>query len=363
MLTAILLLAAAASAHEIYPITPVRAKLRVEPGRTVVDIRSDSVFWIAEVIGGESLPASWPAEARGRVESYVNAHLRLSAGGAPWRGTLAQARHAQWPWESHERGELRLRLLYPESPKGSTLSGEAAFFKEYREELLEEEGALPPGQHYLTVLEVPGASPGRFELTPERPGFTLSADAARRGTWGMSWESLGAGLSTALRAASGWPAVLALALALGPEWPRRRRAAPLALALGAAAAFLKPVPPAAAWAAGLLAAAAAGGWLDRRGGLTAASAGAAALGAFWTSEAAPWLPGAPTPVLPAAAGWLGVLAGGALLLAAAGLAAAIERRRAAEDSLSHAAELFGRRRRLAATAVLLACGYGLAVSL
>lgn len=362
MLAVALLLAAAASAREIYPIRPVRVVLRAEPGRTVVDLRSDSVYWLEEVFHDEDPPAEWTPEMRQGAENYVNAHLRLSGGGAPWRGTLREARHAQWPWESHERGRLLLRLTYPEPPAGAALSGEADFFDEYRRELLEESKTLPPGQDYRTRLEVPGRKPASFELTPQSPRFSLPAADAARTSWAMGLEALGAGLSAALKTASGWPAVLALALALGPEWPRRRRAAAPALAAGAFAAFLRPAPSGAAWAAGLLAAAAAGGWLDRRGGLSAASAGAAALGWSWSGAAAAWLPGEPPSALTRFCAWLGVLAGGALLLSAAGLAASVERRRAAEDSQAHAAEIFGRRRRLAATAVILVCGYGLALS-
>lgn len=373
--TALLLLAAAsATAQELMPIRPVRAVLRVEPGRMVVDLRGDSIYWLDQVVRAERVAEGWSESARLSVENYANAHLRLALDGRRARGTLAHVEHRQRPWETHERGELRLRLTYPEPAPGAKLSGEADFFTELR--AAEEEGHShgthdaqghggegAPEQVYLTRLSVPGARPARFELTPEKPGFELPADDARRGAFAMAGEALVTGLGSALRAASGWPAVLALALALGPEWPRRRRAAPAALALGAAVALLEPVPPAAAWAAGVATALAAGGWLDRRGGLSAAAAGAAALGAVWSTQAAPGLPGAPTPALSRAAAWLGVCAGGAALLAAAMLAASVERRRAAEDSQAHAAELFGRRRRLAATAVLLASGYGLALSL
>lgn len=361
MITALLLWAAVASAHD-YPIRPVRALLRVEPGRTVVDLRTDSIFWIAEVIGAERLPARWPEEARRRVEGYVNAHLRLSADGKPWRGALEHASHRQRPWEAHEEGELRLRMLYPEAPRGAVIAGEADFFKEYRASYLAAGRAPPYADGYRTVLDVPGREAFRFELTPDAPAFSVPADAARRPSWKLALEGLRTGASAAAGAASAWPAVLALALALGPEQAGRRRAAAAALALGAAASLARPVPPAAAWAAGLAGAAAAGDWLGR-GGWAAAALGGAALGAAWTAAARPWLPGAPAPAPALAAAWLGALAGGAALLAAAFLACSVERRRAAEDSLSHAAELFARRRRLAATAILIVSGYGLALSL
>ncbi|MDX6770540.1 MAG: hypothetical protein SF051_13480, partial [Elusimicrobiota bacterium] len=214
MLTAALLWAAAtASAHMNYPIRPVRAVLRAEPGRTVVDLRTDSIIWIAEVLGAEDLPAPWPPEARERVESYVNAHLVLKAGDALLRGKLVQARHAQKPWESHEQGELRLRLVYPEVPAGSVLSGEARFFEEHRRELAEEGVARTADQVYRTELEVPGRAARRFTLVPEAPGFSLPAEEARRGPAAMAMEGLGAGAACALAAASAWPAVLALVLA------------------------------------------------------------------------------------------------------------------------------------------------------
>ncbi len=182
MLTAALLWAAtSASAHMNYPIRPVRAVLRAEPGRTVVDLRTDSIIWIAEVLGAESLPAPLPDEQRRVIEGYVNAHLRLAADGAPLRGTLAHLSHSQKLWESHEQGELRLRMVYPGAPAGSTLTGEAFFFKEHRAELAEEGVAQTEDQVYLTVLEVPGRERARFELTPDAPRFSTPADAARRG--------------------------------------------------------------------------------------------------------------------------------------------------------------------------------------
>ena len=78
MITVAWLLGAAlsASAHEIYPIKPVRATLKLEPDRIVADLQADSIYWIEEVTQLRPMPvANWPAKTRADVEAYVNAHF------------------------------------------------------------------------------------------------------------------------------------------------------------------------------------------------------------------------------------------------------------------------------------------------
>src|SRR5579859_7982557 len=129
LLAALLALAGAPAAAE-YPIEPVQAVLRVEPDRVLVDLDSDSIYWMEEVLENERLRArDWSAEERRRAEDYVNAHLRLKADGRPLRGRLVRAAYVQRPGEVNEQGRVRLRLAYPPVADGQTLSGQADFFE------------------------------------------------------------------------------------------------------------------------------------------------------------------------------------------------------------------------------------------
>src|SRR6266478_2885888 len=108
-----------ARAHD-YPIKPVRVVLRVEPGRVVADIDSDSIYWIEEVTGNESMPSTnWRAEDLERAQKYANEHLRLKSGGKPLIGRLGWAEYIQRPWQVNEQGRFRLRMVYPAVADGS----------------------------------------------------------------------------------------------------------------------------------------------------------------------------------------------------------------------------------------------------
>lgn len=342
----LLLLAAPARAMHNYPISPVHVSLRVEPDRVVADIDSESTIWIEEILHLNPLPASdWPESTLKTAQDYVNAHLRLSADGSRLAGRLADAAFVQRPWQVYEQGRVRMRMIYPPIRPESALAAEADFFEDYRREMLEalQGRPLPYADEYKTL----------FRET--RPGPASRAFIA-----------FAAGVKGLLGAAETWPALAALALALAPARPARRRVigALLALTAGLAAASWSPsAPDAAAWTAGILAAVAAGGWL---GGALTDMLGAAALAVLgWALGAgsASWLPAAaPGPGLRAAAA-AGTSSAAAAALAAGWAAARAERKRLETVSETRAARLFERRRRLAATALLLVCGYGLSQNL
>lgn len=347
------------AAHMEYPIEPVRAVLRVEPDRVVVDLRSDSVYWIEEIVGLRPMPPSgWSAETRAKIEAYVNSRLRLSAGGQRLPGRLVFGEYVQRLWEVNEQGELRLRMSYPAVSEGA-ISGEADFFEEHRLELAAEYGARPWPQadRFKTLLSAPGA--GEFVLEPGKTAFSLDAARARRGPAARARESMSAGTLAVLGTASAWPALLALALSLGPGLPPPGRAGGAAAA-ALAGALLPGTLPGAAWAAGLAAALAAGRWLPARATGALEAAAALAAGKAWGLESAPWLPKAAPGALELAFSAAGALAAAAALLALALAGVAAFHRELVQHSESRAPELYERRRRLAATALVLVCGYGLA---
>ncbi|MBI4061062.1 MAG: hypothetical protein HY403_06495 [Elusimicrobia bacterium] len=351
-----------ASAHDFYPIRPVRATLLVEPDRIVADLRADSVIWIEEVTGLHPMPArDWPADALERVENYVNAHFRLSADGAPLRGKLVEARYRQLPWEVNEEGRFFLRLVYPApSSPGSLIGGTARFYEEYRKEVERELAGrrIPFADGYRTLLDIPGRRRFAVALTPDAPSFSVPAESARRAGSTMAAESLLRGMGTALGAAAGFPALLAIALCLGEKPPARTAAAILgaAAAAGFAAGYFLPAPPWLIWAATLGAALAIG----RRAALPAGVLAAGCLAASWCGAAKPLLPHSGL-ALPSAL--VGALTAGAALLSAAGSGVRAEYRRLAAVSQSRAGELFARRARLASTALAMAGAYGLWQSL
>lgn len=362
LITAWLLGAAlSASAHELYPIRPVQATLRVEPDRIVADLRADSIFWIEEVTGLHPMPArDWPAEALAKTEAYANAHFRLASDGRPLQGRLVEARYRQFPWEVNEEGVFFLRLVYPPAG-GTSLSGAANFYEGYRREIESDapEGPPPAAESYRTLLDIPGRRRATFTLTHEAPSFSVSTADARRSPLAMALESLRGGAETALGMASGFPALLAIALCLGASPPGRAAlAALLASALcGFAAGGFLGAPSWLVWSATLGAALAAGR------GKAAPFLGAAAMAATalaWRSAAAPLLPHSPLATAFAAAGALG---GGAALLLAAGLGVRAEHRRLAGVSESRVEELFARRVRLTATALAMVGAYGIWQSL
>ena len=357
----VLLLGAAmsASAHDFFPIRPVHATLRVEPDRIVADLRADSIFWIEEVTGLHPMPASgWPPDAFAKVEAYANSHFRLTAGGRPVEGRLVDARYRQLPWEVNEEGTFFLRLVYDAAPaSGDPVSVTARFYEEYKEEIKHELGDRPDPflEGYRTIAVVPGRRRMTFTLTPDAPSFTVSAGEARRTALAMALESSRRGLESALGAASGFPALLAVALCLGGGAPSRALAAALlaAAAGGFAAGGLLEAPPWLIWAACLGATAAAGGGRLRG---AAAAAAAACIGLAWCTAARPMLPHA---LLALPSALAGALAAGAAMLCAAWLGVRAEYRRLAALSESRVGELFARRVRLTATVLALVGSYGL----
>lgn len=354
--------AVSASAHEFYPVRPVRATLRVEPDRVVADLRADSIIWILEIVGLNPMPtSSWPPEARAKVEAYVNAHLRLAAGGRPLTGRLVEGRYRQLPWEVNEEGVFLLRLVYPPAPPGSTLSGTADFYADYRKEIEAELGGrpVPDAEGYRTLLTIPGRRRFEFTLTAQAPSFEAPSEEARRSVAGMALESLLRGAGAALGSAAGFPVLIAIALCLGAKPPRRA-----ASALGASAAaagfiggIFLTVPAWLPWAAALGSALAAGRGRAAAAAVTAAACG---LGLTWHAAAGPLLPHFRL-ALPFAL--TGALAAGAALLLAAWLAVRSEYRRLEELSESRVEELFARRTALAATALMMVSAYGLWQSL
>ena len=363
LFTALLLSAASARAHD-YPIKPVSVILRVEPGRIAADIDSDSIYWIEEVLDlHPMLPDGWPASTRAKAEAYANAHLRLAAGGRRLIGRLTAGSYVQRPWEIYEQGRIRLRLEYPPVADGETLTGEADFFEDYRQERLEEKAPILPIQDFRVILTVPGGASRRFELTPGASSFSIPVAQARSGTAGNLLSSLETGAALVLSAAACWPALAAIILSLAPGAPSRRRTALLAAAtLAGAAAAGRPLPwlP---WLSGALAAAAAGRWLGAGPSAALEVAAAAALARHWESAALPWLPGAAPGATERAAAVAGILAVAALAAAAGLLAANVEARRLSAHSESRAADLFERRRRLAAVALLIVSAFGLVQNL
>jgi hypothetical protein len=349
-----------ASAHEIYPIKPVRATLRLEPDRIVADIQTDSIFWIEEIVGVHPMPAAdWPSDVHKRVEDYVNAHLRLSDGGRALKGRLSEGRYRQFPWEINEEGSFFLRMIYP-TPQGPELKGEADFYADYRREMLGELAGrpLPYADGYRVFLNIPGRKTSSYTLTPDAPSFAVSTGEARRSAWSMAKESFARGAETAASTAACFPLLLAAALCLG--------ARPLGLSLaaallagglaGGAAASAVNAPPWFAWAATLCAALAAGR-VDRAAPrFVAGIGGAACLTFIWADGCKPLLPHS---ALAVAASLAGSLASGACLLAAVLFAVRAEHARLRTVSESRVEELFVSRLRLGGTTLAMIGAYGL----
>lgn len=352
--------ALSASAHDLYPIRPVRATLRVEPDRVVADLRADSIFWIEEVAGLHPMPPrDWPAGTLAKVEAYANSHFRLASDGKTLPGRLVSARYRQFPWEVNEEGTFFLRLVYPAAPPGSALSGSARFYEEYRRELESEmkDRPIPFAESYRTVVEIPGRRRLNFTLTPGAPAFMASIDEARRTPWAMALEGFRRGLETALGTAAGFPALLAIALCLGAGRPLRETAVVL-LVLSAAglAGGRAPDAPWLIWIATLGASLAAG----RRFAFPAGAMAAGCLGVAWAAVAKPLLPHSAFAFPSALAG---TAAAGAVVLTILRMGVRAERRRLAGVSESRVDELFARRTRLFATVLVMVGAYGLWQSL
>ncbi len=354
-LAALTLTAPRARAHD-YPISPVLVALRVEPDRMVADVDSDSIYWIEEVVGLHPMPPDgWPEAARRAAQDYANAHLRLSADGRRLQGTLLSASYRQGLGQVNEQGRIHLRLAYPALGEAKTLSGEADFFEDYRQERLAEKAPILPFQTFETRLSVPGRLPHEFVLRPGADSFSLPAADARRTRAQRALQSLSAGAARVLLDWSAWPALLALSLSMAPA-PGRARAAELAaVALGAALPISPDIQP--AWAAGVCAALAAGRWLPAAPALETAAL--AMLGRAWSLGALSELPGAAPGAAERALAAAGFLAAAAAALGAGALAAARAARGLERESASRAAELFERRRRLAATAIGIVCAAAL----
>lgn len=357
-----------ASAHEGYPIPPARAVLRVEPDRAVLDLRVDSIYFIEEVVGLHPMPPrDWPADALAKTEAYVNAHLKLEAGGKVLHGKLSAARYRQLPWEVTEEGTFFLRLEYPLFADASgDLVVTSRLYEEYRKEMeAEYPGGAPYKGDYRLLLEAPGRGKFELELAPGVPA-RLPLDRARRGRAAMNLEALLAGFAAAFAVAAAFPALLGLGLwAAGTEGgvPADHLIALAAcVILGADTAIVTALPWASrtVWAGLLLSSAAAA--FSRRGvGRDASALAFFCLGAAWGAEAAPVLPHAGRLASLAAAA--GSAAGGLLLFEAARRLGLYERAQARLISESRAGELFAARARLAASALALIGGYGLWLNL
>jgi hypothetical protein len=352
-IVSLLLLALSASAHEGYPIKPVSVRLEVEADRVAADIETDSIFWIEEVAHLHPMPpADWPADARARVQDYVNAHLRLTSGRV-YPGTLESARYRQLPWEVNEEGRFFLRMVYPPLPPGEfTVS--ANFFEEYRAEMAGEYGnrPLPYAAEYKTEVSVPGKT---VVLTPQSPWANLRTDESRRGALSSALASLRAGAATAFGTAAGFPALLAIALCLGGSFKARESAL---IAASTAVGFLCVwiffwVPERQIWAWTLIAAVFAGRW---KLAPSVAVGTAWSLGLAWALAARPVLPHA---ALAQPFALAGALAGGALLFSAMRLVLREEHKRMFELSESRVEELFARRVRLTGTVLAMVGAYGL----
>ena len=353
--------ALSASAHDFYPIRPVRVTLRVEPDRVVADLQADSIIWIEEVTGLHPMPASdWPAETASKVEVYVNDHLRLAADGKFLSGKLLEARYRQLPWEVNEEGVFLLRLVYPAIAAEATLTGTARFYEEYRMELVSELGnrPLPFANGYRTMLDIPGRRKLNFILTPDAPSFTASATNAQRSAFAMALESLALGAKTVVGTAAGFPVLLAVALCLGVDAPSSTLVLLLlsGVSVGFAAGQASTAPTWLAWAALLVGAFGAG----RSGSRFAASAALAGLVWVWSSANHPLLPHSAV-AFPFAL--TGTLASAAALLFAIQLGVRSEQRRLREVSESRVDVLFARQVRLTATALIMIGAYGLWQSL
>jgi hypothetical protein len=350
-----------AAAHD-YPIAPVDVVLRVEPDRVVADIDSDSIYWIEEVVELHPMPPrGWSDQTLSRAEAYCNEHLRLSADGRRLAGKLISAEYVQRPWQVNEQGRFHLRLAYPSVADAATLSGEADFFEDYRQERLEEKEPLIPGKmDFRSFVSIPGRARRRFELMPGAIAFSVPMADARRGALARILESLGAGAAAVADEIAGWPALIALTLSLGPGTRPRRRAV-LALGAAAAGAVLAPIaaPVRLEWLAGVAAALAAGRWLGSTSAPWLEAAALSLLDAAWTATAAANLPSAAPGVLERACGAGGTLLTLLALLAAGAWAVDAQRRRLTAVSEARAEDLFERRRRLAATVLLIVGGCGL----
>ncbi|UPT74759.1 MAG: hypothetical protein M0D55_03285 [Elusimicrobiota bacterium] len=364
ILACLLVLAPGAFAHQGYPIPPARGVLRVEPGRAVLDLRVDSIYFIEEVVGLHPMPPrDWPADALAKVEAYVGSHLSLEAGGRVLPGRLAAARYRQLPWEVTEEGTFFLRLEYPlPSEAAGDFVLTSRLYDEYRKEMAQEYPQGSPFKaDYRLLLDVPGRVRSRLELLPGVPARLGLADVRRRPA-AMAAEAFGLGAGAAFGVAAAFPALIGLGVWLAAGAGSGRRAHVLlavAAVAGAWAAAARGAPGWAAWAS-LLAAALAARFAGHPAGTASAAAAAAALGAIWGADVRPVLP-ATVASAPAAAA--GVLAGAAPLLAAAAWGAGRERERMREISESRAGELFVRRARLAATILALIGGYGLWLNL
>lgn len=366
---ALLLLASRASAHEGYPIAPVKAEIRVEPDRVVADLRTDSIFWIEEVAGLHPMPAAdWPAGVRAKVEAYVNAHFRLAEGSAVLPGRLTAARYRQLPWEVNEEGVFFLTMTYPALKPGSTLTASANFFEEYRAEMAAEYAGRrqPYAADYRTELSAPGRRLLTATLTPESPSVSWPAADAARGGGAMAAEAARRGLASALGVAAAFPALLGLGLwaAATPGGLPADHLVALAacVILGSDTAIACAIPGTGriVWP-GLLLSSAAAAFANRGLGRDAAALAFFCLGAAWGAESSPLLPHSGRLASLAAAA--GAAAGGLALFEAARRLGLYEREQARLISESRAGELFAARARLAASALALIGGYGLWLNL
>jgi hypothetical protein len=206
---------------------------------------------------------------------------------------------------------------------------------------------------FRTFLDIPGRKASRLELKSGSTSFQVPIADARRTMIERSFESLRTGAGAVFSLMEGWAALAALALSLGP------RSSPAFIALLAGLAWPASSAGAAAWLAGALAGAAAGRWTGEASAPWLEAAALAALGASWAGAALPWLPAAAPGLAERGAAALGAVSAAAFALGAGLLAVSLERKRAEKDSQSGASALFERRRKLAATVLLIVAACGL----
>ncbi len=354
----IILAALPAAAHEIYPISPAEVDIRVEPGRVVANVDVDSIYWIEEVLAMHTLPPrDWPAPAIAKAENYINNHLRLAVDQRPLQGRLVSAVYVQRPWQVNEEGRMRFRLVYPPAD-GTTLSGEADFYEEYRREMATESGPPPVGQDFRVLLKVSGRDGRAFELTHASPSFTVPVAPSQRSALQMARESLWVGIATVFGTIEGWPVLLALALSLSPGKPPAWHLGALLVAAAFGAA-LAPQKNSSSWMwiFGAMAALAAGRWRGPRFPVRLEIVSAAGILLSWMTLALIALPRATPGTVDRGFAAVGMIVASAAVLAIVMLGIEFQRRELVTHSESRAPELFERRRRLAATVLLLACAW------
>ena len=359
VLTAVLFCAHPVYSHEVYPISPVAVDVKVEPDRIVADIEADSIYWIEEILSTNHLPPrNWPEPALRKAEDYLNSHLRLAVDHRPLPGRLQSADYIQRPWQVYEQGRVRFRMAYPPA-EGMTLGGESDFYSEYRRELIEEHVPLNPSQVFSVHLRVSGRTSRSFDLNANSPSFQMPVSESTRSSLQMAFESIRVGLATVFGTIEGWPMLMALALSLSPGRPSRRRLIS-AVAGGIFGAMIAPMSGALPWSwiFGGLAALAAGRWFGQMPTVWMEPLSTAGVAVSWATESFTYLPHSHPGLAERAFSALGMLLAASAAIALMRFLINLQIQELLTHSQSRASELFDRRRRLAATILLIACAWG-----